>query len=253
MTQETAGIGHNNPPSEIELYAKTIADNSAEVAKRAKDLIETAKKVPPVIQDEETAEKATLYVKQLTECLKRVEDARKKEKAPWDLRADMVQTYFKGYSVPLTKSKEMVLGYLDKYVKAKDEAEKQRLREEQQRQAEAAKAMTSVAIELEKVDTGAAELALEDALMAETKAHKYDAAIAAPAGRVAVRTDTGASSSLRTTWHGEVLDLGALDLEALRFHLPAAALQQAINAFIRTGGRELRGAKIYSKTETVVK
>lgn len=248
-----AVMGANNPPSEIELYAKQIADNNADIAKRAKELIDAAKKVPPIIEDEETAEKVTLYVKQLSECMRRLEEHRKAEKAPWDVRADMVQTYFKGYSTSLTKSKEMVSGFLDRYMKAKDAAEKQRLREEQQRQAEAAKALTSVAVELEKVDTGAAELALEDALMAETKANKYDAAIAAPSGRVAVRTETGATASLRTTWHGEVQDLNALDLEALRFYLPAAALQQAINAFIRSGGRELRGAKIESKSETVVK
>ncbi len=49
------------------------------------------------------------------------------------------------------------------------------------------------------------------------------------------------------------MDVETLDLEILRHHLNPDALQKALNSYVTAGGRLLRGAKIYEKSETVVR
>lgn len=67
------------------------------------------------------------------------------------------------------------------------------------------------------------------------------------------RGDMGSVSSLRTFWDFADLDRNALDLEALRQHLPADALEKALRSFIKAGGRELRGARIFQNTQAAVR
>ena len=67
------------------------------------------------------------------------------------------------------------------------------------------------------------------------------------------RGTTGAVSNLRTVWVGEMADIVMLDLEVLRYHISPEALQKAVNSFVKAGGRKLTGAKIYEKSETVVR
>ena len=67
------------------------------------------------------------------------------------------------------------------------------------------------------------------------------------------RGELGSVSSLRTDWVHDSVDRSALDLEALRQHIPADALDTAIRSFVRAGGRTLRGARIFEQTPTVVR
>ena len=64
---------------------------------------------------------------------------------------------------------------------------------------------------------------------------------------------TESMSSLRTRWVGELDNKAELDLEALRPYLGVDLLQKAINAFVAAGGRELKGANIFEKSEAVVR
>ncbi len=48
----------------------------------------------------------------------------------------------------------------------------------------------------------------------------------------------GSVSFLGKTWHYEITDFDALDLERLREHLPLEALEEAVRSFVRAGGRE---------------
>ena len=65
-----------------------------------------------------------------------------------------------------------------------------------------------------------------------------------PAELSRTRGEVGSVASLKGRWVGDVTDRAALDLEALRHYLPVAALQTALNGFIKAGGRDLRGAVI---------
>lgn len=67
------------------------------------------------------------------------------------------------------------------------------------------------------------------------------------------RGELGSVSSLRTDWVFDSLDRQKLDLETLRAHIPVDALEQAVRSFIRAGGRDLRGVKIFETTTAVVR
>lgn len=72
-------------------------------------------------------------------------------------------------------------------------------------------------------------------------------------GRFArTRGDYGSKATLREFWDFADLDRSALDLEALRQHLPADALEKAVRSFIRAQGRELRGVRIFKTDRPVV-
>lgn len=98
------------------------------------------------------------------------------------------------------------------------------------------------------------KLAADRARQAEADAlAREKAATAKAADMSTVRGDYGGHSSLRTEWMGEILDRAALDLEMLRSHIPAEALDQAVRSFIKAGGRKLKGARIYEHTRAVVR
>ena len=68
------------------------------------------------------------------------------------------------------------------------------------------------------------------------------------------RGDVGALATLQTFWDFDPLTLNRaeLDLEALRQHLPADAIDKAIRSFIRAGGRDLRGVHIFENQKARV-
>lgn len=63
----------------------------------------------------------------------------------------------------------------------------------------------------------------------------------------------GSTSSVTETWVGSVISREELDIEALREHIPMDALDKAVNAYVRAGGRELKGAIITEETKFAVR
>ena len=254
MTQPaTAHLGHNNPPSDAELLAAKLAETNAALLQRAKDLIDAAGRIPDMFEDEETAHKAAEFIKRVNTCKKALEESRKDAKEPFLVQGKMVDTFFKAHDASLDKAIAKAKIPLDTFTKAKIDAERKRLAAEEERKRKEAEALAAVAVSAASTDVGAGEIAFEEALEAELEAGKLKTASEAKTGLAAVRTDTGVTASVRTTWVGEIENVGALDLEALRFLIPAAALQTALNGFIRAGGRGLKGAKIWEKSETGVR
>lgn len=253
MTQETAGLGHNNPPSDAEILSAKLAEENEKVLKRAKDLIESSAKIPEKFENDETAEKATEYIKQVRTCKNAIEEARTKAKEPFLVHGRMVDTFFKAHDKALEIALEKAKKPLNAFVQEKAELERQRLRDAEEQKRKEAEALASVAVAVSNIDVGAGEVAFEDALEAEVMANKMQVASQAKTGLGAVRTESGATASTRRTVVGEVVDISKLDLETLRYLIPADALQKALNAFIRNGGTELAGAKIWEKIEAVVR
>jgi hypothetical protein len=102
--------------------------------------------------------------------------------------------------------------------------------------------------------TETAAAIMDAAVIQEQTANRLDKeAEARPAELSRTRTETGALASLRTVWIGEIVDITALDLNQLRHHISPAALQTAINSFVKAGGRELAGAKIFEQSNVVVR
>lgn len=73
------------------------------------------------------------------------------------------------------------------------------------------------------------------------------------AGKFArTRGDYGSRATLREFWDFADLERDDLDLEALRQHMPADALAKAVRSFIRAGGRDLRGVRIFKSDRPVI-
>jgi chemotaxis protein histidine kinase CheA len=104
----------------------------------------------------------------------------------------------------------------------------------------------------EKVEAKERERLAEEAKKVADKAEREAAAAtkaanASTAELSRTRGQYGSVGNRRTTWeHDESsLDRNTLDLRPLRPHLPEAALHQAVRSYIRAGGRELKGVKIF--------
>ena len=185
-----------------------------------------------------------------------------------------VDTFFKRLADPLDKAKATLQDRLTLYERAKAAEERQWREEAARREREEAQRLQAIADERERraaeeleraADTDAdlddATEAEDEARQAEAEARQADAdavvaeraANAKAAALHTTRGDYGSSSSLRTFWDFADLDRGALDLDALRLHIPLDGLEKAIRAYIKAGGREMRGVRIFKNTKSVVR
>jgi hypothetical protein len=166
-----------------------------------------------------------------------------------------VDGFFKTVTDSLDGAKMKAQRPLDSYLKRKAAEEHARRMEEARKLRDEALAQAAAAHALEqaKMSVPAAKV-LDQSIITEQQAQKAEQhAAAKPAEMAQSRSASGALASLRTIWVGELADIGTLDLEKLRHHLNPADLQKAINSFVRAGGRELAGAKIYESSQTVVR
>lgn len=259
MTMDGIAIGHNNPPSDAEILRDRLADTYASLKGRADDLLGAASRVPEVIGDAETAARVTGFVKQVVACARAAETARVAEKAPFLAQGAAVDGFFKSIRAPLDDVKKVIEGRLTAFQRRVADEERRRREEDAARQREEAQRLARDAAERETAvrtdsDLDSAIQADEAARQAAADAEKARREAAAKAAELSrIRDDYGAVASLRTFWDYADLDRATLDLEALRPHLPADALEKAVRAFIRMGGRELRGVRIFENTETRVR
>lgn len=252
---------HNNPPPDLltgDALRQSLLDRFSDLLKRRDDLLAAASRVPE-IADEDVARRVSDFIKQVTAASKAADTARIGAKEPYLEGGRGIDGFFKAISDPLANVKKSVEANLTAYLREK-EAEERRKRMEAERLArEAAETAIREAEEAEKalrdqqsldaaVQAGkAADAARADAVKA------MQAAAAKPAELSRVRGDFGAVSSLRTEWTFDHLNRADLDLETLRQHLPTDALEKAVRAFIRSGGRHLRGVEIFETTTAVVR
>ena len=249
------GIGDNS--GNVDESAR-IRDNLDEkhraLLNRADQLLEAEDRVPPEINDDDQAGKVGDLVRLITAAVQAAELARKTEKEPHMAAARTVDGFFKEVSEPLEALKLRVSRRLTAYLTAKAERERRAREEEARRLREEAEKQAAAAAQVEAAAPVAAAIIMEQALATEAQAAQASRAAAAkPADLSRTRGDVGSVASLRSRWIGEVTDRAALDLEALRPYLPVAALQTALNGFIKAGGRELRGASITQEQTAAVR
>ena len=251
-TESQAGIGHNNPPTDAEILRDTLAEKNADILQRADELIAAADRAPAVIEDDETKQKITDFLGSIAKCEKALEGKRVSEKEPYLTLGRVVDGFFKLKTDGLDKARRKVKPILDARLLWEREQERKRLEAEaaERRRLADEQAAAAAAAEAAKMPIHA-EKQMDAAVATEQQASRLEQKATGKIGVTARGME--ASASLRTVWKGELVDRAALDLEALRQHLPADAIQQAINSFVRAGGRELRGAKIWEHTESVVR
>lgn len=245
VEQTAPGIGHNAPPSPIEELRTELELETVKLRARRDDLLAGADRLPEAIEDEDTAGRVTEFVRLVNACAKAAEDERKRRKEPFLEMGRAVDGFFRAITDPLASAADKGKRLLTAYQRRKAEEERRRREEEARKAAEEA---ARIAAEMQSAED------LDAAIAREQQAKEAEKAAAAKAAEMSrTRGDYGAVASLRTVWVGEIVNRDQLDLEALRPHLATDALQRAVNAFVRAGGRQLRGAKIYEQSQTVVR
>ena len=258
MTEATATIGHNNPPTDAEILKDTLAEKNKDILDRAQALIDAAERAPNSITDDETKEKITDFLGSIAKCEKALEGKRVSEKEPYLTLGRVVDGFFKNHMDRLAKARAKVKPALDARLLWEREQERKRLADEAAERKRLAdeQAAAAAAAEAAKMPIKAEEQ-MTTAIQTEAQANRLEEKAAGKIG-ITARGSDGSSASLRSTWKGEMVDRNTLDLEALRQHLPADAIQQAINSYVRTlakpvEGQPLRGARIWEHTESVVR
>lgn len=256
MAEAAVALHHNQPPADANPLRERLEADHAALVKRAIELSEAVDRAPETV-DEDNAGRVADFIKQITGHMKALDGARVAEKEPYLAGGRTVDGFFKTWTDTLERGKKIVEGRLNVFLRAKA-AEERRIREEAERIAreEAARIAREAAEAAAKAQSDAdldRAIAAEDAARkaAADAAKAAQAADAKPADMARTRGDYGAVGTLRREVTFDGLDRAALDLEALRPYLPQDAIEKAIRAFIRAGGRQLRGVRIY-ETETAV-
>lgn len=253
--------GHNRPPPDLltgeELRAKLVEAHAA-LAARRDELLAAGNRVPD-IDSEDVARKVSDFIGQIAAASKAADGARVAEKEPYLSGGRVVDGFFKGITDPLETLKKNVERKLRDYLREKEAAER---REREREAREARERELEARRKAEEAAQAARDQATLDAAIAQEKAAEAAAADAEKAQQAAevkpaelsrTRGEFGAVASLRTFWTFKDLNREALDLEALRHHLPTEGLAQAIRSFIKAGGRELKGVEIYEDSQAVVR
>ncbi|MCH7936631.1 MAG: hypothetical protein IH994_06020 [Proteobacteria bacterium] len=248
-------IGANQPPADANPLLDRLRTDHADLISRRDELLGGIDRAPEAIEDEKTAGIMADFVqKQIDKFLKRAKAVHADEKEPYLSGGRTVDGFWHSLIDDIETGKLKLNAARKKF--ADDKAAKERkareeaarlAREEQERlQREAEEQAAKLREEKDLQAAVEAEEAAEAARLVAEKAAKVAAAKPAEMGRT--RGEHGGMTTLKQFWNFSDLDRATLDLEALREHIPAKALDQAVRSFVDAGGRELKGVRIYEDT-----
>lgn len=246
---------HNNPPSELELLKDRLELKHLIVIKKADEQIKfVAEKIPAVFNDDAEASFTADYIKMMRESQRILEKERKDEKEPFLRQGQFVDSFFKDINLQLEQAISRATAPLNDYLQRKANAEKL----EREREAAAMKALAESAVkEATQIPQGIplheAVAVIERASDMAAVSASADKLAAVPVSTMASAAGKFSSAGLVETWVGTIKNKAELDLNALRPYIKDDALQVALNAFIKFGGRELAGAEIKKVMGTKIK
>lgn len=203
---------------------------------------------PLVLEDDDDLESVTGLVGDFTKAAKRADELRDLQGRPHLEAKRTIDTFFKSFDARLSTVKAKISQRATAYMNKKAEAERQvRLAAEAKARAladakarEAAEALKAGNAE----QAHAAQAASDNA--ANRADHAADAATAKPADLARTQTDSG-TATLAQSWEFEIENIDLIDLEALRPFLARTSVEQAMRGFVKSGRREIKGARIFSK------
>ncbi len=258
-----ATIGHNAPPSEIEIVSSKLIDKSDAINQKLKSIL-------PCFDlqddDEKGAGKITEAIKAFSHIKRDVEATHKDAKAPYlecgkvcDAWKREQESLIDVLRAPYEESLKSFLSRKEERARLELAAREAAARAEAMALAEAARleaeALVKEAADSESIADTSNEL-LTAAIHKEQEANM----LASHAENVksnelakARSAHGAASASQSTVWIGEVESYITIDLEPIRAYLPQDAINKAVAAYVRVGGRQLRGAKIYQTTKLNVR
>jgi len=257
----TISMLHHNQPPIRETLADHLSDLGEMVAKetqglalRRDEFLANCSAIPDVIDSDEMDGRVNDQIAQWTKFMKEVDRWKDDTKAPILTADRLIMATHAKLCDPIAAIKKRVNERSTLYKRAKADRER-KIREEAERQArEAAEAAARAAAEAERAAQDAATLsaAIDAEAVAKQAAADAEAARKSAEAKASElsrnRGDYGSVSSLQTFWDFADLDRNAIDLEALRPHLPLDAIEMAVRAAIKSGARQMRGVRIFENT-----
>jgi hypothetical protein len=250
-SSRVVAITDNTPPPLItrDQLAVDFAHLSASVLE-----LEDAFKVdvPSVLEDDEDLAIVTRNGTVVIALLKRIEDARKEQVKPFQAAETTVNDFLKRELPNRLATIKTALERLSTAYQRKKAAREQKVRDDHAKAARdlAAQAAAKVAEAVKIGDVKAATVAVTESNSLTAFANKAAAAAAVSVNSMAKLSTDAGSASLVDNWTFEDLDLDKIDLVALRPFFPRAAVEQAMRAFIKSGRREIAGARIFNDNRT---
>jgi len=174
MTQAAAEIGHNNPPSDIDILGERMKEKYRQFFTKAEELLAAQSRLPTIVNDDETAGKVGDFVKQLQGAIKNLEAARKSEKEEYVAAGKRVDGFFKVRFIDkLDLLKNAVSQLNADYLKRKEDARRQKEEEEAERlRVESAEKLAESQRKEEEARKKQAEAEAESRRIAEEAAKK---------------------------------------------------------------------------------
>jgi multidrug efflux pump subunit AcrA (membrane-fusion protein) len=252
--QAAAEMGDNHPETDVDPLLARLREDHADLLTRRAELLGGISRAPDAVDSEQTAGNMADFDEQLKKFLKSAKIAHESEKAPFLVAGRTVDGFLHSLVDDVTAGRARLNVVRKKYADEKAAAERRRreeeariAREESERLAREAAERAAAMSQPEDLDEAVrAEDAATQARLDAEQAQKD--AEAKPAEMGKSRGDYGGQTSLKQFWDFADIDRATLDLNALRQHLPEDALDKALRSFIKAGGREISGARIFENT-----
>ncbi len=242
-TAAQAVIGHNNPPTIVEILTEQYAD----LASRVDAIASRANTAPRAIKSDADLNTIGTLIRDTRLLAKEADQSRTAEKAPHLQAGRDVDAFFKAHGDRLDRIASTFQKIADDHARAvaaearrKAEEEARKAREEAERQAEIARR----AEEANRIRTADKHEARAEAALAQ--AEQAEAVAAAPAADlIRSRMESGVLSTATTTMAFEITDYDAIPLNSIRAYFKRDAVEAALRMAIKMGVRELQGVRIY--------
>lgn len=241
-------MGSNKPPL-IELLReanKALLDNVAL-------WLGSADRAPVAVSDDAALGNFGLIIVELGKLGKKLEAAHTTEKAPYLEGGRDCDTVFLTLIKQIAVTKKTLEMRQSVYLVAKENEKKRKAAAEAQAARDAeAQAMRDAEREMDKGNFETAEEGMAQATQAaETAVQAERVMDAKPADLVRTYGSGGNVVSSQAVWVGIIDKRADMDLNELKAQFSDADLQKAVNAFVRLGGRSLKGVTIQENRKAV--
>lgn len=252
---DQAGIGHNNPPSELELLVERLNEEQGKLCEVVNKRIQNALRAPKVCPDDNVAGKITDMMALLNNAHSECERVRKIEKQPfWD-QGIVVDKFFNEMKDKLITTRNGLEKPLKKFQLDKAEAIRKEAALEAERNRLAAEKHNNAGVALQNEGMEAAA----GVSFAESEAYDRRAetmeqtAIAKPSQIVQTRTSAGATASLKVKQNCRVANRKNIDWAIIEPFLNIDDLEVAGRKALATGITEIRGFEIFDDVKIGVR
>lgn len=261
-----AEMGGHNQPDLAKDVTERLGRDYANLNERVDAFSEEANLLPPSVDSKEAHDEYVDLIAKMRGSIKDIDAIRVAEKDPHLKSERAIDGYFFGLSKRLERVRNLLADRVESYLrKVADEerrkreaaAAEERRRAEELRREEADRARKAEEArrrDHRELHTAAAGEAAFEAGVAEQRADEADQAAAAkPADLARTRSTTGTLSTLKSEWVGKIEDMDAIPLEKLRPYISTDSIEKAVRSFVKNGGRQLPGVRIYETEKAMIR